>query len=454
MTPRTLWRRIGPWSGVTVAGSWFGGRWSRPPGGQISETVDTAGLGLEEGTPGGVGVASGRWAKARAGEDATDRARADPVAEAEEFALDAAVPPGGVVLGQADHQRPRFLVHRRAAHPVRVGPPSADQATVPGQQRRRGHQPAGPDLTGQQPGQRGQDRTVWPGEPGPSDLATQHGYLVAQHEQFRRPRRIATGEQDEPAEHSHHDQVHQPQPHEGDHPPPGLATNPQVSDPKSSSGTLHPTKERIKRRLILGHCRVGAGDQFRFLIHDHAGQFTAFFDTMLADAGITTVKIPHGAPARTSTRNGLFPRWPAATATPEPTRHRPTRATVRPPTRSPRGSRPRGALYGPIPSRYAGRTQPQAAPRHRTGAPRAWPRTQARTRQHRPSPDAVVYPNPRRPRCDRSLHEPQWRFSVPRRLRRTSSANYNPLRPNVAESEEFWGHLALDDHAVWRGRAE
>ncbi|TCO45894.1 integrase core domain-containing protein [Actinocrispum wychmicini] len=35
-------------------------------------------------------------------------------------------------------------------------------------------------------------------------------------------------------------------------------------------------------------------DSFRFLIRDRAGQFTASFDTVFADAGIDVVKIPPG----------------------------------------------------------------------------------------------------------------------------------------------------------------
>jgi transposase InsO family protein len=37
-------------------------------------------------------------------------------------------------------------------------------------------------------------------------------------------------------------------------------------------------------------------DKFRFLIRDRAGQFTASFDTVPADVGITTVKIPPRCP--------------------------------------------------------------------------------------------------------------------------------------------------------------
>jgi putative transposase len=36
--------------------------------------------------------------------------------------------------------------------------------------------------------------------------------------------------------------------------------------------------------------------QFRFLVHDRAGQFTASFDAVLADTGITAVTIPPPSP--------------------------------------------------------------------------------------------------------------------------------------------------------------
>jgi putative transposase len=37
-------------------------------------------------------------------------------------------------------------------------------------------------------------------------------------------------------------------------------------------------------------------DQFKFLIRDRAGQFTATFDAVLADAGVTACKIPPRSP--------------------------------------------------------------------------------------------------------------------------------------------------------------
>ncbi len=53
------------------------------------------------------------------------------------------------------------------------------------------------------------------------------------------------------------------------------------------------TTQQIRNLLMdLGH---RAAD-FRFLVRDRAGQFTASFDAVLADAGITAVKIPPQAP--------------------------------------------------------------------------------------------------------------------------------------------------------------
>jgi transposase InsO family protein len=53
------------------------------------------------------------------------------------------------------------------------------------------------------------------------------------------------------------------------------------------------TTQQIRNLLMdLGE-RV---DQFTILVRDRAGQFTAAFDAVLADAGITTAKIPPRSP--------------------------------------------------------------------------------------------------------------------------------------------------------------
>ncbi len=55
-------------------------------------------------------------------------------------------------------------------------------------------------------------------------------------------------------------------------------------------------------RNLLMDLGVRAAD-FRFLVRDRAGQFTASFDAVLADAGIEAVKIPPRGPReRTHTR--------------------------------------------------------------------------------------------------------------------------------------------------------
>jgi hypothetical protein len=47
---------------------------------------------------------------------------------------------------------------------------------------------------------------------------------------------------------------------------------------------------------------------FRFLIRDRAGQFTTSFDAVLADAGLTAVRIPPRSPRRMPTRSGSCAR--------------------------------------------------------------------------------------------------------------------------------------------------
>ena len=62
-------------------------------------------------------------------------------------------------------------------------------------------------TTGQQPGQRGQDRPVGPGQPRSLDLALENGDLVPQDQDLGVLGVIGPGEQGEPAEHAEHRRV-------------------------------------------------------------------------------------------------------------------------------------------------------------------------------------------------------------------------------------------------------
>jgi hypothetical protein len=90
---------------------------------------------------------------------------------------------------------------RRAA---RIGPSPPDQVGVLAQQGPRGNDQTQLAETAaeQQPGQRGQDRPVGPGQPRCPDLALKHGDLVAQDEDLSILGTVRPGEQCKPAEHA------------------------------------------------------------------------------------------------------------------------------------------------------------------------------------------------------------------------------------------------------------
>ena len=119
-------------------------------------------LSAEECPPGGV-VPAGRWPACRA-EDPPDGCRAEVVAEPGEFAVHAAVSPGGVLPGQPQYEVADFLAGLRSAGLTRVAPLVPDEAAVPGQQRSWRDQAVAAQPGWQQPGQRGQDG---PGGPRP-----------------------------------------------------------------------------------------------------------------------------------------------------------------------------------------------------------------------------------------------------------------------------------------------
>lgn len=75
------------------------------------------------------------------GEDAANGAGTDSVAEADEFALDAAVSPPGIGSRDSYDQGAEFVADRWPAGAARVGPVLAYEAPVPGQQGRGGDDP-------------------------------------------------------------------------------------------------------------------------------------------------------------------------------------------------------------------------------------------------------------------------------------------------------------------------
>src|SRR5450755_3756297 len=119
--------------------------------------------------------------------------------------------------------------------------------------------------------------------------------------------------------------------------------------------TAHPdgswTTQQVRNLLMdLGE---HAAD-FRFLIRDRAGQFTASFDTVLASAGIRAVKIPPRSPRA----NAFAERFVLTTRT--------RRAAPRPPR--PAGAGGRAPAARPGGGRAAGGGARRAGPWPRSGA--------------------------------------------------------------------------------------
>jgi hypothetical protein len=160
-----------------------------------------------------------RRAEPGTGEDPADRAGTNLVTESDELTLDPAMSPARIVSRQPHDEIPHLGADPRTTRPVRIRPVPLDQTAMPSQQRGRGDDPVLTEVTGQQPGQRGQHRPVRPRGPWATGLSAQHGDLVAQHQQLRRLGGIASGKERKPAEHPNHDQVEQSNSHEPDHAP-------------------------------------------------------------------------------------------------------------------------------------------------------------------------------------------------------------------------------------------
>jgi len=101
---------------------------------------DAVGLGVEELRPGGTG-SPWRGIDARGVEDGPHGGGADRVAESGEFAVHAAISPGGILGRQAHDQRADTGGDGRSACPDGLaGPSPADEVPVPAQDGGRGDQ--------------------------------------------------------------------------------------------------------------------------------------------------------------------------------------------------------------------------------------------------------------------------------------------------------------------------
>ena len=147
---------------------------------------DAAGLRGQELLP--------RWARAagcgidpRGMQDLPHRGAGDRVAEPDEFALHATVPPRRIAGRDADHQFPDRGCGRRSSGspPAGVVPCARGQSPVPGGQRCRGHQEhLALPAAGDQPGQCRKPHPVARLVADPAGLAAQYRVLVPEYQEF------------------------------------------------------------------------------------------------------------------------------------------------------------------------------------------------------------------------------------------------------------------------------
>jgi len=116
-------------------------------------------------------------------QDLPDGGGADPVAESGELTVDAPIPPGRILGGQAQSQRAHSSRDGGTTRPNRwVGPVTGEELPVPAQDGGgRDDQPE--SATGrQQLCEHGDHGSVSPGHPRPWGASLQHGDLMAQDE--------------------------------------------------------------------------------------------------------------------------------------------------------------------------------------------------------------------------------------------------------------------------------
>ncbi len=123
-------------------------------------------------------------------------------------------PQRGFCLASRRDQLADLLRDRRASGGVRVDPFLLDQASVPGEQGARRHDPLYPKAPGQQPRQGGYHRPVSPVRFRAGDLAAQDRDLMPEHQDFHVLGNIAAGKERQPAEQPDHEQIDEAEEHE------------------------------------------------------------------------------------------------------------------------------------------------------------------------------------------------------------------------------------------------
>jgi hypothetical protein len=146
-----------------------------------------------------------------------DRAGRDPVAQADQFTLDAPVAPGRVLRGQPQYQVADLLGDRwPSGSCVWVCPVPGDQLSVPAEQGGWGHEERRPIRAGQQPRQGSQYQPVSRFESGAVYLAAEHRHLVAEYQEFDILGSAIAGELGQHLQHLAKQQVHQRSAHRQD----------------------------------------------------------------------------------------------------------------------------------------------------------------------------------------------------------------------------------------------
>jgi hypothetical protein len=137
--------------------------------------------------------------------------------------------PPWVLAGKPDDELLEVVGERRPSRAgARVSPAPADQAPVPAQQRLGPHEEARPAASRRHLADRGQQRPVSGLQPGTCGLATQHGRVVAEHQDLEVLGSIAAGQQHQQLDRAAQGQVGELRQHAADSEPvSGGATPPR-----------------------------------------------------------------------------------------------------------------------------------------------------------------------------------------------------------------------------------